>query len=336
MNKEYRPKEIESQHYARWEAAGYFAPSGSRRPLLHRDSAAQCHGHAAHGARAPRHDHGCAHALSPDARPQGVVATRHRPCRHRDPDGGREAAESRRHEPYGARAREVSRTRVGVEGALGQHDLAANAPPRGVGRLVPRRVHDGPRTIARGDRSIRAAPRRGIDLPRQTPSELGSGVAHGPLGPRGAEHRGTRQAVAPALPRPGRRRARRRNHAPRDDARRHGRRRASRRRTLSPFDRQDHRAAAHGPADPDHRRRVRRSRVRHRLREDHAGARLQRLRGRPSPQPAADQRVRRQRRAQRQRADPLPRPRSRSRPASAWSQTSTPRACSRASPSIRR
>jgi valyl-tRNA synthetase len=32
VNKEYRPKEIESQHYARWEAAGYFAPSGSGAP----------------------------------------------------------------------------------------------------------------------------------------------------------------------------------------------------------------------------------------------------------------------------------------------------------------
>jgi valyl-tRNA synthetase len=28
VNKDYRPKEIESEHYARWEAAGYFAPSG--------------------------------------------------------------------------------------------------------------------------------------------------------------------------------------------------------------------------------------------------------------------------------------------------------------------
>ncbi|MDZ7652536.1 MAG: class I tRNA ligase family protein [Burkholderiaceae bacterium] len=38
--------------------------------------------------------------------------------------------------------------------------------------------------------------------------------------------------------------------------------------------------------DPDHRRRLRRPRIRHRLRQDHAGARLQRLRGRPAPRPA--------------------------------------------------
>ena len=32
MNKDYRPAEIESRHYARWESAGYFAPSGSGEP----------------------------------------------------------------------------------------------------------------------------------------------------------------------------------------------------------------------------------------------------------------------------------------------------------------
>jgi valyl-tRNA synthetase len=32
VNKDYRPTEIESRHYARWEAAGYFAPAGSGAP----------------------------------------------------------------------------------------------------------------------------------------------------------------------------------------------------------------------------------------------------------------------------------------------------------------
>jgi valyl-tRNA synthetase len=32
MNKEYRPADIELRHYARWEAAGYFAPSGHGEP----------------------------------------------------------------------------------------------------------------------------------------------------------------------------------------------------------------------------------------------------------------------------------------------------------------
>jgi valyl-tRNA synthetase len=32
VNKDYRPAEIESRHYARWEAAGYFAPAGDGEP----------------------------------------------------------------------------------------------------------------------------------------------------------------------------------------------------------------------------------------------------------------------------------------------------------------
>jgi valyl-tRNA synthetase len=32
MNKDYRPAEIEAGHYARWEAAGYFAPAGDGQP----------------------------------------------------------------------------------------------------------------------------------------------------------------------------------------------------------------------------------------------------------------------------------------------------------------
>ena len=32
MNKDYRPAEIEGRHYARWEAAGYFAPAGNGEP----------------------------------------------------------------------------------------------------------------------------------------------------------------------------------------------------------------------------------------------------------------------------------------------------------------
>ncbi len=41
--------------------------------------------------------------------------------------------------------------------------------------------------------------------------------------------------------------------------------------------------------NPDHRRRLRRHGIRHRLRQGHAGARLQRLRGRPAPRVCADQ-----------------------------------------------
>ena len=70
-----------------------------------------------------------------------------------------------------------------------------------------------------------------------------------------------------------------RDHAPRDDARRRRGRGASR--TMSATAHLIGRAraaAARRPRDPDHRRRLRRSELRHRLREDHPGARLQRLR----------------------------------------------------------
>ena len=61
---------------------------------------------------------------------------------------------------------------------------------------------------------------------------------------------------------------------------------APERRTLSASGRQDVEAAAVGPRNPDHRRRLCRQGIRHRLREDHAGARLQRLCSRPTPQAA--------------------------------------------------
>ena len=51
--------------------------------------------------------------------------------------------------------------------------------------------------------------------------------------------------------------------------------------------------AAGRPPHPDRRRRLRRSRDGHRRGEDHAGARLQRLRGRQAPRPAGDQHPRR-------------------------------------------
>ncbi len=58
-------------------------------------------------------------------------------------------------------------------------------------------------------------------------------------------------------------------------------------------------AAARRPADPDRRRRIRRSRDRQWRGQDHPGARLQRFRGRPPARSADDQHFRRGRAAQR-------------------------------------
>ena len=78
---------------------------------------------------------------------------------------------------------------------------------------------------------------------------------------------------------------------PRNDARRHRRRGPSGRRALPRPDRQARDPAAGRAAHSDHRGRILRSRKGHRRGEDHAGARLQRFRGRAAASPAAGQRA---------------------------------------------
>ena len=94
-------------------------------------------------------------------------------------------------------------------------------------------------------------------------------------------------------------RALRRHDASRDDARRRRRRGEPERRALSRADRQARPAADPRHPDPDRRRRLRGSGVRHGRREDHAGARHERLRGRSSPRAADARRDRRARRDER-------------------------------------
>ena len=79
---------------------------------------------------------------------------------------------------------------------------------------------------------------------------------------------------------------------------------------LQASDRQERDPAAGRPPHSDRRRRLRRSREGHRRGEDHAGARLQRLRGRQAAQPAADQRARRRRQARAQGQRGVPRRRA--------------------------
>ena len=76
------------------------------------------------------------------------------------------------------------------------------------------------------------------------------------------------------------------HHPARDHVRGHGRGRASVRPGAQPPDRPAGEAAADRPGDPDHRRPPRRPGEGHRVREDHARPRSQRLRGGPAPRPA--------------------------------------------------
>ncbi len=228
MNKEYRPKEIESQHYARWEAAGYFAPSGRGAPYCIVIPPPNVTGTLHMG-----------HALQDTIMD---ALTRYHRMRGRktlwQPGTDHAGIATQMVVERQLNRAGTSRTELGREKFLERvwewKERSGNTISQQMRRLGASvdwsrdAFTMDPAVVARRSRSVRAAPRRGLDLPRQAPRELGSGAAHGSFGPRGAEHRGTGQAVATALSHQGRRRARRGNHAARDDARRHGRRRASR------------------------------------------------------------------------------------------------------------
>ena len=99
----------------------------------------------------------------------------------------------------------------------------------------------------------------------------------------------------------------RRDHAAGDHAGRHRGRGASGRRALPASRRQARDPAAGRPPHPDRRRRIFRSGEGHRRGQDHAGARLQRFRGRPPPRSAAGQRARPRGQAQSREQRRLPR-----------------------------
>ena len=60
--------------------------------VLHPAAAAERHRHAAHGARLPAHDHGCAGPPSPHEGREHALGAGHRPRRHRHPDRRRAPA----------------------------------------------------------------------------------------------------------------------------------------------------------------------------------------------------------------------------------------------------
>ena len=200
---------------------------------------------------------------------------------------------------------EVPGAGVGVEGGVRRHHHPAAQAARRVMRLVARALHHGRGPVARRAQGVRHALQRRPDLQGQAAGQLGPEAADRDLRPRGAAGRG--QGPPLALPLSARRQDlqsggpldvhRRRHHAARDHAGRHRRRGASRRRALSGAGRRQRHPAAGRPQDPDRRRRLFRSGEGHRRGEDHAGARLQRLRGRQAARPAADQRARRRRQA---------------------------------------
>ncbi len=140
---------------------------------------------------------------------------------------------------------------------------------------------------------LQAALRQGLHLPRQLHGQLGPGLALGDLRPRGREPRGRGHALLDRLPGRGLRAgADGGDGAAGDDAGRHRRRGQSRRRALRRPGRRALPTAAGRAAAADHRRRARRSRVRHRGAEDHPRPRPQRLRDRPPARARGDRRDR--------------------------------------------
>ena len=206
-----------------------------------------------------------------------------------------------------------------MEGAERLDDHAPDAPDGRLGELAARVLHDGRAALVRRHRHLRQALRGRADLPRQAPRQLGPGAALGGLRPRGRERRARRHDVAHPLPvqrRPAARRRRQadarhahRDDAARDDARRRRARGPSGGRALQAPARQVRRPAALRPQDPDHRRRLRRPRVRLGRGQDHRRARLQRLRLRAAPRHPADHDLHARREDQRERPGRVPRPR---------------------------
>ncbi len=132
------------------------------RALLHRHSAAQRHRLAAYGACAQQHAAGRALPVRAHARQGRALAARHRPCRHRHPDGGRAPAHGAPGaRPPRARAREIPRKGLGLEGGIGRHHHQPAQAARRLLRLVARALHHGRGALAGGAQGVRRAlPRR--------------------------------------------------------------------------------------------------------------------------------------------------------------------------------
>ena len=288
---------METRQYEAWERSGALRRRpGQRQAALHdHDAAAERDRQPAYGARADLHVAGHPDPLRADARPRRAVAARHRPCRHRHRDRRLQPARRAADRQARARPRRIHRARLGMEGRVGRHDHPPAAPARRLARLEPRALHDGCRAVGGGAPRLRHALPRRADLSRQAARQLGPGDAHGDLRSRSRQSRdaGARCGTSATRSRASRAAiivvATTRPETMLGDTgvavhpddpryRRSGRKEGA--------------AAAGRPADPDRRRRIRRPGDGQRRRQDHAGARFQRFRGRPAARAGADQHLR--------------------------------------------
>ena len=230
MDKAFSPRN-RSAHLRSLGELRVFRAERPRPALLDRHPAPQRHRHAAHGARVPGHDHGCAHPLSAHERLRHAVAAGHGSCRHRHPDGGRAPAERGRPQPPRSGPRGLRRARLGMEGsnpAAPSHNRCAGSAHRSTGRRDSFTMDPGlSRAVTEVFVRLYA---RGPHLSRQAPGELGSGAEDRAVGPRGGRRGGERSFCGTcAIRSPMAAASRGRDHPPGDDAGRCCRGRASRR-----------------------------------------------------------------------------------------------------------
>ena len=126
-------------------------------------------------------------------RRQHAVAAGHRPRRHRDADGGRAAAgraRARRATTSAARRSSSASGSGRRSPAARSRGRCAASAPRSTGRASASPWTTG---LSRGGaRGLRAPARGRPDLPRQAPGQLGPGAAHRALRPRGRVRTGRR------------------------------------------------------------------------------------------------------------------------------------------------
>ena len=281
----YTPGRDRTAPYQGWEAP---APSlrarRQRRAVHHHDPAAERHRQPAHGPRADVHRAGHADPLAAHAGPRRAVAARHRPCRHRDADGGRAAAGGRGHDRR-ALGREAFLERVWQWKAESGGTITRQLRRLGASLDWPRErftMDDGlsaavrevfvtlyregliyrDRRLVNWDPKLQTAI-SDLEVEKQRDRAAISGTS-------AIRSRAKPGRSSPSPP-PGRRRCwaippSRCIPSIRCMASLIGKRAICR----------------WSAGDPDRRRRIRRSRKRHGRGEDHAGARLQRFRGRPA------------------------------------------------------
>ena len=164
-----------------------------------------------------------------------LVGGRHRPCRHRDADGGRAQPREPGRQARRDRPRGIPRACVGVEGAVGRRDHPPAPPPR---RVSCDWAHE--RFTMDEGFSARRHPRLRRAVQARARSTATSAWSTGTRSsrPRSATSKSrpatSRASSGPAAirSRDGQRRDPGRDHAARDDARRHGGRGPSGRRAL--------------------------------------------------------------------------------------------------------